>query len=266
MADRLIYARGALHAVDRSWLTYEEDVLSTREGVFETLLVADRKARDQAAHVDRLLEGVESLGGSLRGRDAQLLDAISEVASVAPTPWARMRVTAFACAGELELLVSAVPYVPPLPTVYARGVHVTLARNSRIRRADESRQTKSLAWRRRGEALLAAVPGSYEVLLLNDAGRLAEGARTNLVVRRAGIAVTPALSEGCLPGTVRNRLVESGAVRQGELDVADTLTGGEVALTNSLVGVVPVARIDDMRCEVISLASELRTLWEEAQS
>jgi branched-subunit amino acid aminotransferase/4-amino-4-deoxychorismate lyase len=102
-------------------------------------------------------------------------------------------------------------------------------------------------------------------MLLNDSGRLAEGTRTNVVVRRGGIVTTPPLSEGCLPGTVRNRLVESGVVHEAELDVSEILSGGEVVLTNSLVGVIPVGRIDDMRCEVAGLADELRAAWEAAQ-
>jgi len=264
MRDRLIYASGAVRLADAPSLAREAHALATRQGIFETLLVADGVLRDAHAHIDRLLAAADSLGLRLHESRTQLLDTVRAVAAGAPTPWARLRITAFEDGSDAEILVTSAAYVPPAPTAYARGVGVTLARNARVRRADESRQVKSLAGRRQGVTLLEAVPGSYEVVLLNDTGRLAEGTRTNVVVRRGGIAVTPALSEGCLPGTVRNWLVQSGVVREGELDVSEVLSGGEVVLTNSLVGVIPVARIDDTRCEVLGLAGELRTAWETA--
>jgi len=265
MADRPSHAHGAPRLAGDASAAREADVLATREGIFETLLVADGVARDAGAHVDRLLASAGGLGLGLRESRAQLLDAVRAAAGDVPTPWGRLRITAFEYGGATEVLVTAAPYVPPSPTAYAGGVGVTLARNWRVRRADESRRRKSLAWRRQGETLLKAVPGSYDVILLNDSGRLAEGARSNVVVRRDGIAMTPPLSEGCLPGTVRGRLLESGAVCEGALDVSEVLSGAEVVLTNSLVGVIPVARIDDLRCEVVNLAGELRAAWEAAQ-
>jgi branched-subunit amino acid aminotransferase/4-amino-4-deoxychorismate lyase len=264
MCDRLIYLRGALRPADDVSLAREADTLATREGIFETLLVADGVVRDACAHVDRLFAAADSLGLGLRQSRTRLLETVRAVASGAQTPWARLRITAFEDGDDAEIIVTTAAYVPPAPTDYARGVPVTLARNACVRRADESRRVKSLAWRRQGEALLKAAPGSYEVVLLNDSGRLAEGVRTNVVVRRGGIAMTPPLSEGCLPGTVRNWLVRSGAVLERDLEVSEVLSGGEVVLTNSLVGVIPVARIDDTRCEVVGLAGKLRAAWEAA--
>lgn len=265
MGDRLMYARGALCPTDAASAAREADVLATGEGMFETLLVIDGVARDVCAHVDRLLVAAGLLNLALRESRAELLDVVRAVASAVRTPWARLRLTAFEHGSEVEVLVTTVPYVPPSPTTYARGVRVTLAKDLRVDRADESRRVKSLSWRRQGEVLLQMDPGSFDVILLNDADRLAEGARSNVIVRRGGIAVTPRLSEGCLPGTVRNSLVQSGAVREGELDGSEVLSGSEIVLTNSLVGVIPVARVNGQRCDVVGLAGELRVAWEESR-
>jgi len=237
-------------------------VLATREGILETLLVVDGVARDARAHVGRLLGAAGSLGLVVGESRAHLLDAVRAVASATNSPWSRLRITVFGAGSESEVLMTTAAYVRPSPSAYARGVRVSLVRDTRVLRADESRRVKSLAWRRQGALLLEPVPGCYDVMLMNDSGRLAEGGRTNVVVRRGGVAVTPPLSEGCLPGTVRDRLLESGAVCEGELDVAEVMSGGEVALTNSLIGVLPVARIDDLRCEVVGLAGELTAALE----
>lgn len=265
MSDRLIYADGTLRPGDASASIREADLLATREGLFETLLVADGVIRDASAHVDRLMAAARGLDLAMEESRALLLEVSSTVAASTRTPWARLRITAVAGDGDVELLVSVVPYSPPSPTAYARGVEVRLATSSHVRREDKSRQVKSLAWRREGEVLLEAASGVYDVLLLNDAGRLAEGTRTNVVVRHGGVTVTPPLGEGCLPGTVRARLLRSGMVREGELGVAEVLSGAEMVLTNSLVGVLPVSRIDDVNCELLGLADELRAALKEVE-
>ena len=266
MSETLAYARGDLCRPAAPLLLREADALATREGIFETLHVAAGVVREADLHLDRLLAAARLLGVQLRESRAQLLEATRAVASTASAPSARLRITAFEDGSEVEVMVTIGPYDPPSRSTCEGGVQATLARDAGVRRADPSRQVKSLAWRRRGEELLRAAPASYDVLVFNDAGRVAEGARSNVVARRGGLPTTPPLSEGCLPGTVRARLLESGAVREGVLDTADLLGGAEVVLTNSLVGVISVAQIDDSRCEVTDLAAELRAVWETLRS
>ena len=265
MADRLQYARGALAPADAAAEANEADLLATGEGFFETLLVGEGVIRNVDAHADRFLATAARLELDVTESRAQLLAAAVTVASSARAPWSRLRITAFVGNGAAEVMVSTAPYVPPSLTANVHGVSVRLARSAGIRRDDSSRQVKSLAWRREGESLLRDSSGAYDVLLLNDEGRLAEGARTNVVVRCGSAAVTPPLDEGCLPGTVRERLLRSGVVREGVVDLPRILSGGEVALTNSLIGVLPVSHVDDSSCEVLGLADELRAVLEAPQ-
>ncbi len=50
--------------------------------------------------------------------------------------------------------------------------------------------------------------GCDEVLFLNERDELAEGSRTNVFLERDGMLVTPPLSSGALPGTLRRALIE----------------------------------------------------------
>ncbi len=82
-----------------------------------------------------------------------------------------------------------------------------------------------------------------EVLFLNERGEVCEAARCNLFLRRGDVLLTPPLSCGLLPGTLRASLLASGAAREAVLHLQD-LAGGGVFLGNSVRGLV-AARLAD---------------------
>ncbi len=80
--------------------------------------------------------------------------------------------------------------------------------------------------------------GADEVIYLNEHGELAEGSRTSIFVKGGdGRLITPPLSAGLLPGTLRAELLESGEAVEGTLRLED-LDGAEVYLGNSVRGLV----------------------------
>ena len=60
--------------------------------------------------------------------------------------------------------------------------------------------------------------GADDALLLNTAGALCCGTAANLLVRRRGQWLTPALSSGCLPGVMRGRALAQGIAVETELE------------------------------------------------
>ena len=93
----------------------------------------------------------------------------------------------------------------------------------------------------------AVAAGFDEPLFITPAGIVIEGATTNVFAVRGGVALTPALACGPLPGTARARVlallgpnrVREGFITRTELDHAD-----EIFVTNALLGVMPVSRCD----------------------
>ena len=79
-----------------------------------------------------------------------------------------------------------------------------------------------------------------EVLFLNERGELAEGARSNVFVRRKGVLLTPPLAAGLLPGRLREELLAKGEAVEATLTEADLQ--GEVYFGNSLRGLVRAVR------------------------
>ncbi|MGE4409654.1 MAG: aminotransferase [Sphingomonadales bacterium] len=67
--------------------------------------------------------------------------------------------------------------------------------------------------------------GTYEVLLLDEAGYLTEGCFSTVFVERGDKLVTPPLSRGLLPGVLRESLIACGEAVEGEIRPYDLERG-----------------------------------------
>ena len=77
-----------------------------------------------------------------------------------------------------------------------------------------------------------------EVLFLNADGHLCEGSITNIFVEKNGQLLTPPVSAGILPGTLRCKLLETGQVLEAALTLKDLSPPNTVYLGNSVRGLV----------------------------
>lgn len=194
----------------------------------------DGWARDVEAHLDRLLAGLRRVGIELPENRHILESALEEIAAVAPRPVARMRLTVT----RSTRLITTAPYEPP------EIVTAILSSQYRIDSGSPLAGLKSLSYQMNRLALRdAESQGAWDALLMNERGRLVAGSRSNLAMVVGDRVVTPPASDGCLPGTVRRRLLERGVIEERSLALED-LRGCEVLLMNSLIGVMPVSRID----------------------
>lgn len=232
------------------------------DGLFETLRIDGGRPRDAAAHLDRLLAGLRRLQIELPEDRQDLEQAVARVAAASPSPVARLRITVTrgTVAGPTRLITTS-PYEPPDEGLYARGVAASLLPGLRIDSRSPLAGLKSLCYQAHQLALRQAeARGAWEALLVNERGRLAEGSRSNLALVLPEGIVTPPEDEGCLPGTVRRRLLESGALRERPLTREDLAAAAGLLLMNSLVVVLPVSRVDGREIPVGPEAARLREL------
>jgi branched-chain amino acid aminotransferase len=230
------------------------------DGLFETLRVDAGQAGDVEAHLDRLFAGLSRLRIAIPEGRRALADAVAAVAEAAPRPVARLRLTVSAGReGSPTRLVTTAPYEPPTEEQYRRGVPVRLLHGLRIDSAGPLAGLKSLSYQANRLALhRAEAQGAWEALLTNEIGRLVEGSRSNLALVFPDGVLTPPRTDGCLPGTVRRRLLECGALKEWPLMPDDLATADEVLLLNSLVGVLPVGRVNHRPVAVGPAAARLR--------
>jgi branched-chain amino acid aminotransferase len=211
-----------------------EDMLG--DGLFETLRVDQGQAGDVEAHLDRLFEGLPRIGIDFEDREA-LASAVAAVAGASPWPIARLRI---AVTPGMRL-VSLAPYIPPIPPVSA-----ILLPEPWIWSRSPLAGLKSLSYQANRLALRHSLRRDgtvFEALLLNERGRLVEGSRSNVILALPDGLFTPPAEDGCLPGTVRRRLLERGEITERSLTPEDLETASRILLTNSLIGVLEVERI-----------------------
>lgn len=105
-----------------------------------------------------------------------------------------------------------------------------------------------------------------EYLWISPLGRIMEGTVSNIFIIKDGDFFTPPLSEGILPGVMRQALIasllKSGVkVKEQSITLADVEASSEVFLTNSLMAVMPVSTIGRKRIQVNrQLTQELLSL------
>ena len=263
----LAYWNGRLVPDEEIGIAPDDDGLLFGDGLFETLRVDSGAARDVEAHLDRLLDGLRRIGIDLPEGREELARAVSAVAEEAPQPVARLRITVTRGSrghgGHPTRLISAVAYQPPSEDQYRNGVAVRLLPQYAVDSGHPLVGLKSLSYQANRLALRQAeAQGAWEALLINERGRLVEGSRSNLALVLDDGVFTPPRTDGCLPGTVRRRLLERGEIKEWPLAPDDLETAREVLLMNSLVGVLPVSRINSRDVPVGPVGEKLRNLFE----
>lgn len=98
----------------------------------------------------------------------------------------------------------------------------------------------------------ASAKGFDEAIMLNSRGLIAEGTRTNIFFIKNKTLYTPALKCGCLAGITRQAVFDLAKknkikVKQGNFTVHDLLDADAAFLTNSLIGIMPLARIGQVK-------------------
>lgn len=259
----LAYQDGAFVAPGRLRVDPDDAGWLHGDGLFETLLVRRGRIVDLDAHLDRLLRGLGRLGIAVAETRAELAGAAERVAGAAAEPRSRMRIT----------VTRGVPDASPTRWITVRPWHgvptpergVALARaEGRLCSDHPLRGLKSLSYQPHAMALRAARrQGAWDAVWLNERERVVEGSRSSLVARFADEVVTPPEEDGCLPGTVRRRLLEAAIVHERSLTFDELLGADELLVTNSLVGVLPVRSLAGRVFEPGPAGEALRRHWEE---
>jgi para-aminobenzoate synthetase/4-amino-4-deoxychorismate lyase len=91
-------------------------------------------------------------------------------------------------------------------------------------------------WRPWYDGVLERHPGCCDVLFCNQRGEVTEGTMHNLVMEKAGRLVTPPVSSGLLPGTLRGELLERGILSEEIITRQELLAARRLWLINSVRG------------------------------
>ena len=240
-------------------------------GVFTTLLARNGELVRVEQHLARLRKSCEALFVPLLPTDEVLTDAATELMRRLNLRDARLRLTvtrgtASADHAEPTALWTATQFEPYPKPFYDNGMAVTVQNKNKLNPYDVQAGHKTLDYFSRFAALRdAASRGCAEALWFNVHNYLQSGSISNVFLVKDGVLTTPPTDEelqdpgvaegtpyprsNVLPGVTRMAVLEAATdagieVRRRGLSIEDLLAADEAFLTNSLMGVMPVGRVE----------------------
>lgn len=104
--------------------------------------------------------------------------------------------------------------------------------------------------------------GFNEVIFLNIYDNIAEGATSNIFIIKDKKIYTPKISDGILPGVVRNWVIENFEVCEKHLNKKDLYSADEVFITNSVLGIMKVVQFEEKKYNT-NVVEKIRSEYEQ---
>ena len=255
----MIWLNGRLVPREQAHIDIADRGLLLGDGLFETLRVYRGHVFKLEDHLGRLARGAAELSIPLPLDVPDIASAVHETleAHHLDAASAALRVTLTRGAGQRGLLppedprpnliISVSPYHPRLPD---DGFAVVTAERARRNEGSLTARLKTLGYLDNIVAQTEAAAASVdEALLLNNKNAVACGARSNIFAVIKGTLLTPAIEEGALPGITRATVLHlarelSVQASETRISVGDLAKAEEAFLTNSLLEIVPIRRVD----------------------
>jgi branched-chain amino acid aminotransferase len=231
------------------------------EGVYETLRTFNGRPFLFDRHMQRLRNSAGMLMLPVPISDAEMAARCRETMTANGPGEHYIRILLTRGVGELSydpagcpepsIIIIVKPQVDPSAAAYEHGMKLALVNIVRNHPGTVNPLIKSNNLLNNALAMQeAARRGGDEGVMRNFRGELAECTTSNLFIVKGGVALTPPLDAGLLPGITRAFLFEVGEdagipVREAVLHDADLLNADEAFFTSTTRGVMPATRVDD---------------------
>jgi len=234
------------------------------DGIYETLRVYKGIIFKMDEHINRLYRSAEMIGLTIPKKPEEIRKAVYKTIASNRQKEAVVRITISRGAGPLGLD----PSLCSKPTFviisnkfrnypaeyYSNGVKVSVVKTRRNYGPALDPRIKSLNFLNNVLAKIEAKnSGSYEALMLNYQGYLAEGTISNVFfINKKDMLCTPAIKVGILDGITRGMILDIAEElglksREGCFRRRDIYNAREVFITNTSMEVMPVTSIDAVR-------------------
>lgn len=107
--------------------------------------------------------------------------------------------------------------------------------------------------------------GYNDAIFLNEKEMITETSCANIFIIKNNIIQTPNVGSGLLSGIVREFIISKFRVEELNLSIDDIKSADEVFITNSIVGVMPVVKIDNTTFNIGNKTIEVRKIYEETR-
>jgi branched-chain amino acid aminotransferase len=268
----MIWHRGEIIPDDNVRISVLDRTLEHGLGLFETFRTWNGHPVLLDRHVERIRRSARELGLPLDDDDLPDVPAVSDLIeanrdALAPGQDVRLRLT-LSGGVSTTLTSSSVLWMTakPLPhPTRISGAVITLS--MQVTTDDPLTRHKTLNyWRKRIALAQAVQAGSDDVLSVTPDGLICETCRANVFLVEGRRLLTPGLEGPLLPGVMRGVVLEKARrvgieVEEGPLPLERISTTDEAFMTNSLWGMLPIARLLDR--ELPAPGPLTRQLWDE---
>jgi 4-amino-4-deoxychorismate lyase len=227
-------------------------------GAFETILVKEKPVF-LGEHIQRLNNGLSTLGVNKKITEAEIYEATQKIH----------------CKNcVLKVMVSEKNTVITTREItykqsdYEQGFSLGL---SEVRRNAHSNLTyvKSFNYVENIIERDKIISKGYnEALFLNTEGFISEGAVSNIFFIENGVIFTPKVKCGLLPGIIRefvlqNSLTMGFKIEEGEFTLERLMEAEGVFITNSIMGIMKVVKIEDKVINENSVVSKIKGYYDK---
>lgn len=254
-----IYVNGKFYAEHENAIRATDRGFTLGDGIFETMLAVRGEVLRRDAHLARLRAGAKTLKIPLDADAARAAIDKTLAANGLENSIATVRLTltrgvsarglALSKNVHPTLVISAVSFAPYPAKFYRYGMHAVILQARR----NEFAATANLKLLNYVEGILgkarAIEAGAQAGIFLNTRAYLAESCVANLFWMKDETLFTPSVGCGIVPGilraTVLNLARQAGiATIETQKKAPSLIESDEAFLTNTLMGVMPLTRVD----------------------
>jgi branched-chain amino acid aminotransferase len=230
------------------------------DGVFEGIRFFNRKPFLSNEHLIRLRKSAQALALKLPYDNQTIADAIEQVINSSANDSGYLRLVVTRGEGALgidptsckkpSLIIMADQLDMVSQQIRKQGAQLIIASIRRLPSDGLDPRIKSLNYLNQILARMEAIrAGVDEAVLLNQAGRVAEGTTDNIFIVTDRKLLTPPVTEGALDGITRNLVIQlaqkSGMlVAEAPLTAYDLYNADECFITGTGAELIPVCKID----------------------
>jgi branched-subunit amino acid aminotransferase/4-amino-4-deoxychorismate lyase len=254
MAEK-VFLNDDLVDIDKACISVTDSGFLYGAGLFETMRSHNAVVFALRDHLDRLFFSAGLLSVNISYDRGHITDAISRVLRANELTDARLRLTL--SSGPMTeseqrkstLLITATQLRPYPPEYYKNGVLVVLC-PYRQNPQEPTYGHKTTSYLPRMIALnLAHQKRAAEALWFTTDNRLAEGCVSNVFLVKDSVLYTPPIKTPVLAGVARKTVCQiafsqSIELVEKDLSIDDVLVADEIFLTNVIMQVMPVVKVE----------------------
>lgn len=258
MLDDIVWHNGKFLARNEAMVAIDDGGWLHGAGLFETMRAENGRVFRLHSHLERLCRSAQVLLRPIPHDELPAREVFEELLAKNELKVARVRLTVSAGSmiGDAEkddqpitVCITTSPMASDAAHANETGVHVVITQH-RVSPTDPIAPHKTIAYLPRLIGLREARRAQcLEALWFTTGSHLAEGSISNVFIVKGGILKTPPLATPVLPGVTRAGVLE--LARQLEIDaqecplsIDDLLDADEIFLTNVIMQIVPVLRVE----------------------